>query len=86
MLDVTLRKYNITDRAKSLDLVQSVRFGSQADLFPNITSTAASERKAVVREWVFRGQILNVRSHQKRSFTSRVYRSFEGQLSANSGR
>ena len=62
----------------------NVRFGSQAALQSHSSPTAASGRIAVVRQPLFRSQVLNVCFHQWRSFAQGYIRAFDGPLTANS--
>jgi hypothetical protein len=63
----------------------TVRYGSQADLFTDITPTAACGGKAVTQKQFFRSPWLNVSFHQERSFKPVDSRDFQRQLTAKSG-
>ena len=62
----------------------SVRFGSQADVFPDITPTAASGDKAANRREEFDCRSLNVCFYRKRPFRSVDSRDIDRQLTATS--
>jgi len=62
------------------------RFGSAADLLPDITPTAASGGYPAIQLGILENQILNVCFAQYRTFKSPKYNRNEGQLTAISGR
>ena len=67
-------------------LIFNVRFGSQADLLPDITPTAASGGYPAIQLGILENQILNDCFAQYRTFKSSKYHRNDGPLSAKSGR